>query len=720
MATPTLRAPGPGYRALQLSDGSAIWMPPEATADNWRAATQQGEAALDQKYMAQAASENRPITTNGKVYSATVARPNGPYGQLMGWLDHNLGGNTLNQSSAAPIINAARPVLTAGARIATAAPDAVPIIGGADLIGTGFNVGKHLLASAAPGANAIPDYRTTPELLRSLTGTPGLPANAPPLQKILENTAAAATNPENIAGAFPRAVGSEVGSEIGQRLGGEPGQFFGALVGGAPGELGGNALLRIAQPMLGGKQAPEVAAAGQRQDIQPTAGMVMNSTGRGIEKVLAAIPGVGAPIKAAQERVSTQMQNVQRRIAEQLYGGPLPGGVTDTSIGEDLIGGARQGAANITQRAQDEQGNLASQIGPNQPVNLRPVYQGGAAQRYTTSPTTFAPLAARLDALRQMAIEAQTPRFQAVSGSMPAGSAPYSRVQNTRSDLGADIPGVSGMSGGVQKGLYQSLTDAMRDAAVAKDPALGPAFDAANENYQTMMAQRRALEQVGGKPVGGYEGLATPGGTTAGADFQSGSGNPPPGEGQAYDWLTKNLRSPSKIAPFADPTVVPNDYWRSVAGQWLSQLGQTKEGTYRPEWLAQGWNGPGTGVDPAVQQQLFTGPTGQTTSGISDVNDLATMGRNTVVPIERAGLTNTAGFVLAMKWLMNRAAAAGGPIAAPLGGRALASGLESPTLVNAMSGNITPLTDALYAGVPAATQNILQYQSQNNDPAYSP
>ena len=41
----------------------------------------------------------------------------------------------------------------------------------------------------------------------------------------------------------------------------------------------------------------------------------------------------------------------------------------------------------------------------------------------------------------------------------------------------------------------------MRDAAVAKDPALGVTFDIANEHYQKMMAQREALEKVGGTPA---------------------------------------------------------------------------------------------------------------------------------------------------------------------------------------------------------------------------
>jgi hypothetical protein len=702
----TLKSPGSGYRALQLSDGSTIWMQPGATTADYQAASEHGEAALNQKYMAQAQAENRPITTNGKVYSATAARPNGPYGQLMGWLDHNLGGNALNRSSAAPVINAARPALSSGERIATGAVDAIPIVGAADLASTGLNVGKHLLARAAPAVDSVPDLPTASGWLRNVTGTPPLPADASPLQRITENTLATMANPSSVLGpTIARTTGAEVGSDVGGAVAGEPGQFIGSFAGASP-DSGGNVGLRVAKWGLGGEQAPEVAAAGQRIGVQPTFGMVANPTGRRVEKSLASFPFLGGPIQAAQIRAATGLDTVQQGLAEKLYGGNLPL-VSPATIGEDLVTGARQGAANITQRAQDEQGRLASQIGQNQPVNLRPVYQGGAAQKYTTSPTTFSALAARLDALRQMAIEAQTPRFQAVSGQMPAGSAPYSRVMNTRSDLGADIPGVSGMSGGVQKNLYASLTDAMRAAAVAKDPALGPAFDFANENYQRIMGQggqRDQLENVGGQPVKGYNGLSTQsGGTVMGAPFQGGKD-----EGQAFNYLTSKLNSPSSLDVFSNPTIVPNDFWRRVSGGYLSTLGQTKEGTYRPDIMAQQWGK----VDPQVADQLFTGPSGQPLADVTSMNDAATLGRNAVVPVERAGLTNTAGAMLGVKTILDALKAAGGFIGTLGGGRLAASGIESPTFVNAMSGNITPLTDTLYNGLPAATQTILQ--AQNN------
>src|SRR4029077_5453128 len=96
-----LQSPGDGWRALRCSDGTSAWISPAATPKVWQQIKAQKEAELDAKYMAQAKAENRPITTVDKVYSATAVRPNTTYGHLMGWIDHNLGGNALNANPTA-------------------------------------------------------------------------------------------------------------------------------------------------------------------------------------------------------------------------------------------------------------------------------------------------------------------------------------------------------------------------------------------------------------------------------------------------------------------------------------------------------------------------------------------------------------------------------------------------------------------------------------------
>ena len=221
MATPTLKSPGPGFRALQLSDGSSIWMPPEATVEHWRTATQQGETALSQKYMAQAAAQNSPVTTKGMVYSATAARPNTIYGHLMGWIDHNLGGNALNANPTAQTVNSyAAPVVQSGARIATGAVDANPIVGGADLALTAANIAKHQAAKVVPALNNVPDAQTASGLLRDTFGVPSLSPNAPELQKIVEGTASTMANPRAALGpTFARTTGAETGQQDQRSLG---------------------------------------------------------------------------------------------------------------------------------------------------------------------------------------------------------------------------------------------------------------------------------------------------------------------------------------------------------------------------------------------------------------------------------------------------------------------------------------------------------------------
>ena len=170
---------------------------------------------------------------------------------------------------------------------------------------------------------------------------------------------------------------------------------------------------------------------------------------------------------------------------------------------------------------------------------------------------------------------------------MPAGYVPFDRFASARSNLGAEIPGSVGLDAGTKSQLYARMTEEMRAAAVAKDPSLGPMFDQINEKYRNVFGQGGQLDQlqnVGGKPTQGYGDLASPN-TAAGAEFTGGKD-----EGAAYDFLKSNLTSPSTLEPFADPTITPNDYWRRVSGGLVSQLGDTPEGTFRPDTLAKQWS----------------------------------------------------------------------------------------------------------------------------------
>ena len=753
MAEPTVtqfRPPGPGYRLLRFSDNTYAWMPPEATADDWKDAISLGEDERDKKYMAQATSQNAPVTTADKVYSATHAYPAGVHGQLIAWMDHHLGLNAVNRSqawkAAEPYV---APVSGAISRIGTAAIETNPYVRAVDLGTTGYNIAKHLAAKVVPQLANVPDSQSILGLTRAALGTPQLDPNAPAAQRIAENVASMSLNPSSwnktaLLDTTLRAGASDVGGNVGEYFGGEAGQALGSFAG-AP-EGGFNLTRRALAPFFRGKNTQAVSEAGDRQGIQPTAGAVSNIGGRQIDKIIGATPWVGQPVRTAQEKFNDAIRQRQLEVAEDAFGSALPGDISDESIGGALIAGARQGSANITQRARSEQQQLINGvpaqpatdttpaqpaqpgIGANTGVDARGVYRGPAgyaAARLQMDPGVYPAYAARLDNIRQAAVEAQHPFFQDFWGTLNAGEVPYQRFQELRSNLGADLPGYAGMSKGQQDQLYEAMTDAMRDAAYQRGgDALVQRFDNANANYKSLIGAggaRDQLEMIGGKPQsGGWDQFMGPDGQTqpaTGVDFTGGKG-----EGQAAQWFNSNLRSPENIAPFANPTIVPNDFWRSVGGQWLASRGLTKEGTFRPDQMAAELGGdqtkPSQGMGTEVKTQVFSGPQGEPTANIQDIDDLGTLGRNAVVPINRSGLTDTAGGVFAWKFVLDQLKRLG-TASAVIGGRQIANAWANPEWANTIRGQATPLVDSLYSGLPAATQNIMQYQT-NPPPAYDP
>ena len=239
MAEPTvnLRAPGHGYRLLGFSDGTSAWMPPEATIDDWTKAKEQGEATRDQKYMAQAEAQNAPVTTKGKVYSATHAYPAGVHGQLIAWMDHHLGLNAVNRSQAWQTVEPyVAPVSGAISRIGTAAIETNPYVRAVDLGTTGYNIAKHLAAKVVPQLANVPDSQSILGLTRAALGTPQLDPNAPAAQRIAENVASMSLNPSSwnktaLLDTTLRAGASDVGGNVGEYFGGEAGQALGSFAG---------------------------------------------------------------------------------------------------------------------------------------------------------------------------------------------------------------------------------------------------------------------------------------------------------------------------------------------------------------------------------------------------------------------------------------------------------------------------------------------------------
>ena len=394
MVDATLKSPGPGYRPLNLSDRSVIWMPPEATPAHWVQAKQQGEASLDAKYQKQAADTGQIVNTPGKVYSATAVRPAGGYGNVMAWLEQHAGGNALNRNPAAQSVNeVAAPVTQAGSRIATAAVDAIPVVRGYDLGITGENIVKHLASKLYPSLANLPDAPTAVGALRNALGTQELSPDATPAQRVIESALSAATTrapptTASVEDAFGRTGASYLGGEAGNRFGGEAGQFAGSFAGGTFPESAPNVLTRATAPWFRGRNTDTVSDAANRQGIQPSTGAVSNAFGRLMSMALAAVPVAGNPSLNARERFNDSIQNRQGQIAEEVYGGAPPENITNEDIGGALRRGAQQGAANISQRAEDAMHDLTGQIvgntplpggtTPTQPTNLRSVYYGPA------------------------------------------------------------------------------------------------------------------------------------------------------------------------------------------------------------------------------------------------------------------------------------------------------------------------------------------------------
>jgi hypothetical protein len=725
-----------------LSDGTDILMPPDASIDDWEQAQNLGETGLDQKYMAQAKAQNAPVTTKEKVYSATAARPAGPYSHLMAWIDHNLGGNAINANPTAQAINrVVAPGAGVASRVGTAAIERNPWVAAADLGATGYNVAKHLAGKVLPAINNVPDSQTILGLTRAATGTPELDPKASSAQRVLENAASVSLNPSSwtrpeLANNVARAGASYLGGEAGGYVGGEAGQVAGSVLGGAH-DVPANVIRRglapfFRSPLFPGQEPRQVGGinpdttrsvsdAMDRVDIQPTAGAVSNSMGRLFDKVIGATPFVGTPVRSAQERFNNAIRTRQLEVAADRYGGPLPGDIGKEDIGDALIRGARQGAANITKRAGEEQNQMVSDVGPSTPVDARGVYYGPAGYEHsllTMPPNEYQAYKPRLDNIRDAAVNAQRPIFQNFWGVLAAGEVPFAMFQALRSSLGADIPGFSGMSKGQQDQLYGAMTDAMRDAAFQRGgQRLADQFDVANANYKRLIGeggQREALEKIGGTPQSGNWGQFSgqPGGPAniPGGDFKGGKD-----EGSAYTWFNSKMRSPQALAPFADPTIMPHDFWREVVGQWLARAGLTDEGTYRPDKMAKEWSGPQTGVGGDVRTQMFSTPGGGVDEGLQNMNDLATGGRNAVVPINRSGLTDIASTAFGWKWLLDQMKQIGGHTlggaTSLIGGRQIANAWANPEWANTIRGQPQPFLTGLYEGVPAATQNIMQAQT---------
>lgn len=383
-----------------------------------------------------------------------------------------------------------------------------------DYVGKGVD---YLLGTETPTAK-IPEI--TP-LLRQATGTPELPVDASATRNFLEGaaqvagsggargvglavqnapTAAAAVLPAaTAAGRYIAApvIGSTVGANLGEMVGGEKGQLIGSVLGGAAPNVRPSAMVERYYGRYGRPDAPDIAAAAERQNITPTAGMLGNERIQNLEREIAG-RGTGVfpnPVNTAREQTLVQMREAADRAAEA-RGAQHPSPTTGT-IGENVLTTAEQTAQNLRAQSSAVQGALMSRIGPDAPVNVAGTYAALQAQIARTSPDVAAPMQARLSALEQMMPRDQVGRV--ITGPNGEINIPYERVKDWRSNLGRGTQTQEPVRAGHLDQIYGPVTDAMREAAARRGVA--PAdFDAAMDVTRTL--------QGSGGPVRYFEGIA--------------------------------------------------------------------------------------------------------------------------------------------------------------------------------------------------------------------
>ena len=388
-----------------------------------------------------------------------------------------------------------------------------------DYVGKGVD---YMLGTETPTAK-LPEI--TP-LLRQATGTPDLPTDASATRGFLEGaaqvaasggaravgtaiqnapTAAAAVLPAaQAAGRYVAApvIGSTVGANLGEMIGGEKGQLIGSVIGGGLPSVKPSVMVERYYGRHARPDAPNIAAAAERQGIEPTAGMLGSERIQDLERSIAG-RGTGPfpnPVINARERTLVQMREAADRAATARgaqHPSPTPG-----TIGENVLSTAEQTAADLRGQSRTVQGGLMGQIGPDAPVNVAGTYAALREQIGRTSPDVAAPMNARLAALEQMMPRDQAGRV--ITGANGEINVPYQRFKDWRSNLGRGTQTQEPVRAGHLDQIYGPATDAMRETAVSQ--GVHPAqFDAA-------MGVTRSLTGSGG-PVKYFEGIAGKEGT---------------------------------------------------------------------------------------------------------------------------------------------------------------------------------------------------------------
>jgi hypothetical protein len=172
-------------------------------------------------------------------------------------------------------------------------------------------------------------------------------------------------------------------------------------------------------------------------------------------------------------------------------------------------------------------------------------------------------------------------------------------------------------------------------------------------------------------------------------------------EQTAFNRIDENLQSPSALEPFTHHTY-PDLYRRGAFGAYLSRLGLDPNGQFRAEYVAKQLDPQR--MDPNVldiltQRGAAPGEAGGApTNAGQTFRDLATVGKNTVTPTSRFGLSSTLG----VGATLSEALKAVGKTAALPATFLTSRVLESPTMKDAMLGRAAPVANDVFGGMARA------------------
>lgn len=281
--------------------------------------------------------------------------------------------------------------------------------------------------------------------------------------------------------AVPTAT-SFAGGAVGEKYGGETGALIGSLAGGVAPGLARNVPTRAAEAYYGRGarvDAPEIAAAAERQNVTPSAGMLGGKSVQATERRLSGQAGSQGVIANARDTAANQITQAAERAVEARRA--IPAATPETADIVDVANRARTGGQDVTGAVQTE---LMNRIGSRSPVDVSDIYANLGRIQGQTDPATYGPIATRVGHLREMIMNDQLREALMRGGTPPAGvtnlTVPYEQFKDWRSKLGARLQGLDPIDSRFQGQVYDEATQAMRNAAIARGVP-GPLFDRAQE-----------------------------------------------------------------------------------------------------------------------------------------------------------------------------------------------------------------------------------------------